>query len=49
MFSRLIKEMAKKQGLTEQLKAREPMMWVGKINAVRNSAMEVVNSEVIFV
>lgn len=49
MFSRLVKEMAKVQGVTEQLKANEPMLWVGKINAIRNAAMEIVNSEVIFV
>lgn len=49
LFSRLVKEMAEKQGVTEQLKASEPMVWVGKMNAIRNAAMEVVNSEVIFV
>lgn len=49
MFSRLVNEMTKSQGITEQLKANEPMLWVGKMNAIRNSAMEIVNSEVIFV
>ena len=49
MFSRLVKEMAEKQGVTEQLKASEPMLWVDKMNAIRNAAMEVVNSEAIFV
>ena len=49
MFSRLVNEMADKQGVTEQLKASEPMLWVGRMNAIRNTAMEVVNSEVIFV
>lgn len=49
MFSRLVNEMAKAEGITEQLKADESMLWVGKINAIRNAAMEIVNSEVIFV
>lgn len=49
MFSRLVKEMAEKQDITEQLKASEPMLWVQKKNAIRNAAMEVVNSEVIFI
>ena len=49
LFSQLVKEMAKKQGVTEQLKASDSMLWVGKMNAIRNAAMEVVNSEVIFV
>lgn len=48
MFSRLVKEMADRQSVTEQLKSSEPMLWVGKINAIRNAAMEV-NSEGIFV
>lgn len=49
MFSRLVKEMAEKQGVIEQLKASKPMLWAGKMSAIRNAAMEVVNSEVIFV
>ena len=49
MFSRLINEMAKRQGITEQLKATDQMAWIGKMNAIRNAAMEVVNKELIFV
>lgn len=49
MFFRLVKEMAETQGITEQLKADKPMLWIGKMNAIRSAAMEVVNSEVIFV
>ncbi len=49
MFLRLVNEMAKKQGITEQLKAIDQMAWVGKMNAIRNSAMEIVNKELIFV
>lgn len=49
MFSRLVNEMAKAQGITEQLKVNEPMLWVGKMNNIQACAREVVNSEVIFV
>ena len=49
MFIRLVKEMAKKQGVTERLKAADQMAWVGKMNTIRNAAMEVVNKKLIFV
>lgn len=49
MFSRLVKETAEKQGVTEQLKATDQMAWVGKMNAIRNAAMEIVDKELIFV
>lgn len=49
MFSRLVKEMAKMQDVTEQLKATDQIVWVCKMNAVRNAAMEIVNKELIFV
>lgn len=49
MFSQLVKEMADKQGVTEHLKATDQMAWVGKMNAIRNAAIEIVNKEQIFV
>ena len=49
MFSRLIKEMAEKQSVTEQLKVTEQMAWVGKMNNIRNRAAEIVNADLIFV
>lgn len=49
MFSRLVKQMADKQGVTEQLKAIDQMAWVGKMNNIRNSAMEIVNKDLILV
>ena len=49
MFSQLVKEMADKQGVTEHLKATDQMAWVGKMNAIRNAAIEIVNKELIFV
>lgn len=47
MFERLIKQMAEREGVTEQLKAADQMKWVRKMNNIRNRAMEVVNSEII--
>lgn len=49
MFSQIVNEMAKKQGITEQLKASGQMAWVGKMNAIRSAAMEIVNKELIFI
>ena len=48
MFSRLIKDMADKQGIAENLKATDQMAWVGKMNNIRNAAMEIVNAELIY-
>ena len=48
MFSRLVKQMAEKQGISEKLKATDQMMWVGRINAVRNAVMAIVNKELIY-
>lgn len=49
MFLQLVKEMAEKQGVTEQLKATDQMAWVGKMNNIRNQATEIVNRELIYV
>ena len=49
MYHRLIKEMAEKQGVTEQLKAEKPMEWVGLMNNIQACTREIVNREVIFV
>lgn len=49
MFSRLVKQMAEREGVTEKFKAEEPMEWVTKMNALREAAVEIVNTEVIFV
>lgn len=48
MFLRLVKQMAEREGVTEKLKAEQPMEWVGKMNALREAAAEIVNAEVIF-
>ena len=49
MFSQLVKSLAEKENVTEKLKADNPMLWVQKMNNIRNRAMDIVNSEVIFV
>ena len=49
MFSQLVKSLVEKENVTEKLKADNPMLWVRKMNNIRNRAMEIVNSEVIFV
>ena len=48
MFNQLIKDMAKAEGVTEQLKATDQMAWVGAMENIRNRAMEIVNSELIY-
>ena len=48
MFFRLIKQMAEREGLTEQLKADNQMEWVGRMNNIHNRATEIVNVELIF-
>ncbi len=49
MFSQLVKLLAEKENVSEKLKLHNPMLWVRKMNNIRNRAMEIVNSEVIFV
>ena len=49
LFSRLVKEHAEKEGITEQLKATDQIAWVRRMNNIRSSVTEVVNSEVVFV
>lgn len=49
MFFRLVKQMAEREGVTEQLKADNQMLWVKRMNNIRNRAEEIVNSELIYV
>lgn len=48
LFSRLVKEFAEKEGVTEQLKATDPMAWVQRMNNIRERVTEMVNAEVVF-
>ena len=48
MFFRLIKEFAEKESITEALKAESQMLWVQRMNAVRETAMEIINNDLIY-
>ena len=48
MFSLLVRQMTEAEGVTEKLKATDQMAWVGRMNNIRNRAMEIVNSEIIY-
>lgn len=48
MFLRLVKELAEKENVNEELKAENLMLWVQKMNNIRNRAIEVVNTKLIF-
>lgn len=48
MFLRLVKGLAEKENVTEELKATDQMLWVQKMNNIRNRATEIVNSELIY-
>ena len=48
MFDLLVKQLAEKEGITEQLKTQDQLGWVGAMNNIRNAAEEIVSAEVIF-
>ena len=48
MLSRLVKQMAEREGVSEKLKADNQMEWVGRMNNIRNRATEVVNTDIVF-
>ena len=48
MFFRLVKQLAEKEGITEQLKANNQMLWVARMNNIRNRATEIVNVELLY-
>ena len=48
MLENLTREMAKKQGVTEALKASDQMKWVGMMNNIRHSAEEIVINEIVY-
>ena len=49
MYFRLVKQMAEREGVTEQLKAENQMEWVRRMNNIRNIAAEIVNHELILI
>lgn len=48
LFSRLVKDLAEKENVTEKLKSDSPMLWVQKMNNIRNRATEIINEQVIY-
>ena len=48
MFDTLISQYKTAEGITEQLKAANQMEWVGRMNNIRQRAMEIVNNEIIY-
>lgn len=48
MFFELVKHLAAREGVTEQLKAQDQMLWVQRMNNIRDRAMEVVNNDLIY-
>ena len=49
MLDQLVKSLAEKENITEQLKENDMLLWVKKMNSIRNRAMEIMNSELIYV
>ena len=47
MLDRLVKQMAEQEGVTEHLKAEQPMLWVGKMNNIRHRVEEIIREEII--
>ena len=48
MFDRLVKQLVQKEGINEKLKSENQMLWVRKMNSIRNQATEIVNNEIIY-
>jgi len=49
MFSRLVKQMAEREDITEQMKADNQLMWVQRMNNIKNRATEIVNADIIYI
>ena len=49
LFLRIVKDLAEIENVTEDLKSTDMMLWLQKMNNIRNRAMEIVNTEIIFV
>ena len=48
MFSRIVKQMAEREGVPEQIKADNQMEWVARMNNIRSRATEIVNNDMIY-
>ena len=49
MFLELVKQLAAREGVTEQLKAQDQILWVLRMNNIRDRAIEIVNHDLIYV
>lgn len=49
LFEALVSQLATAEGITDELKARDQLAWVGQMNGIRNRAAGIVNKELIFV
>ena len=47
MYNQLVKQLAEQEGVTEQLKAENQLLWVQRMNNIRNRATEIVMNELI--
>lgn len=47
LYDLLVKQLAEKQGITEQLKAENQMLWVQKMNSIANQAREIMYNEIV--
>ena len=45
----LVRQMMERQGITEEMKARDQMVWVGAVNNIRNAAEEIVLKELVYI
>ena len=48
LYDTIVKQLVKQEGVTEKLKATDMMLWIQKMNNIRNRAMEIVNAELIY-
>lgn len=48
MYDTLVKQLAEQENVTEQLKASDMMLWVQKMNNIRNRSTEIVKAELIY-
>lgn len=48
MYDRLVKQLSEQEGISEQLKTKNQILWVQRMNSIRNRVSEIVNTELIY-
>ncbi len=48
LFFRLVNQMAEREGVTERLKVADQMAWIGKMNSILNTALKIINEELVY-